>query len=222
MPRFGTTSRTDHTPVPEEVDDESRRMSRTVFVRGMGLALAGFVAVPASTWNAVSAFAASATQRSRGMGTLLGNVRALGRKKALTYTDPASGDPAVIIRLGNGRVVSYDAVCTHAGCTVGYEPTTGMLLCPCHNSTFDPNRGAAVVTGPAPSPLSALAIRVDAHGNVYALDGKATGGTKGTKGTKLHPSKPPVRGSGDDGVGKTGRGKHSHRHGSDDGGGGGD
>ncbi|MGH9643614.1 MAG: Rieske 2Fe-2S domain-containing protein, partial [Terriglobales bacterium] len=34
--------------------------------------------------------------------------------------------------------VAYSRVCTHAGCPVGlFETTTDLLLCPCHQSTFD-------------------------------------------------------------------------------------
>ncbi len=219
MPHFRATSRPERPPVPAKVDDQTQPISRTVFVRGVALATAGLAGLPVATWNAVSAFAATRARRSSAIGTLLGNVRTLGRNHALTYTDPASGDPAVLIRLNNGRLVSYDAVCTHAGCTVGYDPTNHMLVCPCHNSLFDPTKGAAVVAGPAPSSLPSLAIRVDAKGNAYALDGKAASGTKGNK---LQPSKPPVSGSGDDGSGKTGQGKHSRRRTGDDGGGGGD
>ncbi|MDQ2743561.1 MAG: Rieske 2Fe-2S domain-containing protein [Chloroflexota bacterium] len=214
MPHTRATSCPDPAPGPDEVDDHPASMSRTSFVRGMALATAGLLGLPAATRNVASAYAATRVGRPSALGTLLGNVRTLGRNKALTYTDPASGDPAILIRLNNGHLVSYDAVCTHAGCTVGYEPSNRMLLCPCHNSVFDPGKGAAVVSGPAPSRLPSLPIRVDTKGNVYALDGKTTSGTKGNK---LQPSKPPVAGSGDDG-GTAGQGKHSRRRPGDDGG----
>lgn len=215
MSHFRATSQPDRAHIPDQVAEHRPPMSRTVFVRGMALATAGLAGLPVVTWNAVSAFAATRARRSSAIGTLLGNVRTLGRNHALTYADPASGDPAVLIRLNSGYLVSYDAVCTHAGCTVGYDPANRMLVCPCHNSLFDPAKGAAVVGGPAPSCLSSLAIRVDAKGNAYALDGKAASGTKGNK---LQPSKPPVSGSGDDDSGKTGQGKHSRKRTGDDGG----
>lgn len=217
MPQSQSTPHPNQPSASNEVDNNSQGVSRLVFVRGIGLAVGTLAAVPAATWNAVSALAASAP---RGKGVFLGSVRTLRRNKALTYTDPASGDPAILIRLNDGKLVSYDAVCTHAGCTVGYDPTKRMLVCPCHSSVFDPTRAAAVVRGPAPSPLPTLNIRVDANGNAYALDGKATSGAKRNK---LQPSKPPVVGSGDDGGGQTKHGTRSRRgKGGDDGGGGGD
>ncbi|TMG67743.1 MAG: Rieske 2Fe-2S domain-containing protein, partial [Chloroflexi bacterium] len=46
--------------------------------------------------------------------------------------EPASGDPAVAVSLGSGSVVAFDAVCTHAGCQVGYDASQRLLSCPCH------------------------------------------------------------------------------------------
>ena len=149
-----------------------------------------------------------------GPGTLLGSVRALSRNQALTYTDPASGDPAILLHLADGRYVAYDAVCTHAGCTVPFDPARRLLICPCHGATYDPARGAAVIAGPAPQPLASLAIRVDAQGNAYALDGKPGAGQPAPRLQKA----PPYTGqSGDDDAPSRRRGS---RGGDDDGAGG--
>jgi thiosulfate dehydrogenase [quinone] large subunit len=104
--------------------------------------------------------------------TLLGNVDSLPRNAAASYTDPLSGDPAVLVHLADGRFVAYDAVCTHAGCTVAYDSTQQQLVCPCHGATFDPARGAQVVAGPVPQPLPPLTVQIDAQGNARAA-GKA-------------------------------------------------
>jgi Rieske Fe-S protein len=138
-----------------------------------------------------------------GPGTPLGSVKGLPRNQALTYTDPASGDPALLLHLADGRYAAYDAICTHAGCTVPYDPARRLLICPCHGATYDPARGAAVVAGPAPQPLASLAIRVDAQGNAYALDGKP--GT-GQAAPRLQKPPPYTGGSGDDdAAGRRGR-----------------
>ncbi len=81
------------------------------------------------------------------------------------FTAPAplpAGDPGVIVRLQDGSYVAFDAVCTHAGCTVEYVTTDAALVCPCHGAAFDPAHGAAVLAGPTDQPLSALPIVVDA------------------------------------------------------------
>lgn len=206
------------------------QVTRSCFLQRTGQ-VAGAVALSAVALEALSAIplAAEAAKPKAGGGQLLGNIKGLGNNQALTYTDPASGDPALLIRLANGTVVSYDAVCTHAGCTVNYDTTRQMLSCPCHGALYDPAHGATVVGGPAPAPLGALAVRVDASGNVYALDGTATAAntatsSKSSTSTKANTSqlkKPqPNLNQGDDGGSRrtTRGGKSSKKGGSDDGG----
>jgi thiosulfate dehydrogenase [quinone] large subunit len=101
-------------------------------------------------------------------GALIGSVKTLPINQARPFTDPRTGDPAVLIHLNNGRFVAYNAVCTHAGCTVAYDSARGELVCPCHGSIYDPRHGAQVVAGPAPRPLPVVPVRVDAQGNAYA------------------------------------------------------
>lgn len=76
---------------------------------------------------------------------------------AVAFKD--SGSPAVLVHLKNGDFVAYSAVCTHQGCTVEYQG--GQLACPCHGSVFDPAKGAEVVTGPAPSPLPEIPVKLE-------------------------------------------------------------
>jgi ubiquinol-cytochrome c reductase iron-sulfur subunit len=66
-------------------------------------------------------------------------------------------------------IVAYSKICTHVGCPVAlYEQTTHHILCPCHQSTFDATRGAAVLFGPAARPLPQLPIGTDAEGFLVA------------------------------------------------------
>jgi thiosulfate dehydrogenase [quinone] large subunit len=73
----------------------------------------------------------------------------------------------LLVHLPDGRFVAYDAVCTHAGCTVEYDPTQHHLACPCHGAVFDPAHGAQVLAGPAPQPLAPLQVKIDARGNAF-------------------------------------------------------
>ena len=82
-----------------------------------------------------------------------------------------AGDPAVVVQLGDGVFVAYDAVCTHAACTVDWDATEGVLLCPCHGAAFDPRNKGAVLTGPADVPLVSLPIVVDAASGAIYLRG---------------------------------------------------
>lgn len=78
----------------------------------------------------------------------------------------------------NGTVegwVAYSKICTHAGCSVGLfgidnrEPRTlRQLVCPCHQSVFDPADAARPVGGPATRSLPQLPLAVDADGFIVA------------------------------------------------------
>ncbi len=91
-------------------------------------------------------------------------------------------DPAEI-RLPAGRadwaplgIMAFSKACTHAGCAVSLfryptdEQTSSgpALVCPCHYSTFDVRRGAAVVFGPAGRALPQLPLRIGGAGDLVA------------------------------------------------------
>ncbi|TMF40299.1 MAG: ubiquinol-cytochrome c reductase iron-sulfur subunit, partial [Chloroflexi bacterium] len=101
-------------------------------------------------------------------GTRIGTLANLRAHGFLNFQDSASGDPAVAIALSSGSVVAFDAICTHAGCQVEYDSGQRLLACPCHGALFDPSHGAAVVAGPAPTPLAAIRVEVASDGGVYA------------------------------------------------------
>ena len=112
---------------------------------------------------------ASAPSGSPAPGTAIGTLNQMqSNGGSLTYQDPASGDPALAVDLGGSQVVAYDAVCTHAGCTVQYDSPNKVIFCPCHGAVYDPAHGAQVLQGPAPAPLAQLKVRVAQDGTVYA------------------------------------------------------
>jgi len=68
--------------------------------------------------------------------------------------------------------LAYSRVCTHAGCPVGmYEATTHLLMCPCHQSTFNVLDGCQPTGGPAARPLPQLPIYADQQGFLRAAGG---------------------------------------------------
>jgi thiosulfate dehydrogenase [quinone] large subunit len=72
-----------------------------------------------------------------------------------------NGTPGALFRLSKDKVVAYSRICTHAGCTVGYDPSAKVLYCPCHGAEFDPVHGARVLAGPAPVPLPKIKVAID-------------------------------------------------------------
>jgi thiosulfate dehydrogenase (quinone) large subunit len=113
--------------------------------------------------------AARARPRRRAAGapagtTDLGPARALARGDSLSYSYPASGEPAIVVRARDGELFALSAVCTHAGCELAYRQ--GELACPCHSSTFDLRTGAPQ-RGPARSPLATAAV-AESGGRIVA------------------------------------------------------
>jgi ubiquinol-cytochrome c reductase iron-sulfur subunit len=68
-----------------------------------------------------------------------------------------------------GGIVAYSKLCTHVGCPVGlYQAKEGLLLCPCHQSTFNVLDGARPVFGPAARSLPQLPLGVNDAGELIA------------------------------------------------------
>ncbi|MBX3606589.1 MAG: Rieske (2Fe-2S) protein [Piscinibacter sp.] len=120
----------------------------------------------------------SASDLVAGAGPLLawardpdsGRVRQGPRQRLLLIRlDPAAMDEATRSRAAAG-VLAYSAACTHGDCVVrDWRPRLQQLHCPCHFSHFDPLRGGAVVSGPAPRALPNLPLREE--GGLLVLAG---------------------------------------------------
>ena len=66
-------------------------------------------------------------------------------------------------------LVAYSKLCTHAGCPVGlYQANSGLLLCPCHQSTFAVLDGARPIFGPAARSLPQLPLGLNEQGELIA------------------------------------------------------
>jgi len=107
-----------------------------------------------------AASSAPASSGAPASGPAIANDATMKPRTAVTF-QLTNGDPGVLVKLADGTVVAYDAVCTHEGCEVGYDRPSGLLFCPCHGATFDPAHDAAVLAGPAPTPLTSVPIVVD-------------------------------------------------------------
>lgn len=109
----------------------------------------------------------TATPASTPPGTRLGPASTVPVGGAARFTDPGSGDPALVVQPVAGTFLAFDAVCPHAGCTVAYSTQDRIFVCPCHGSQFN-GRTGAVEVGPAQSGLASIPVAEGSDGNLYA------------------------------------------------------
>ena len=67
------------------------------------------------------------------------------------------GKPYIVVRQA-AKVHAVNAICTHLGCIVYWDPLIKQLACPCHTAFFDLNGN--IITGPAPSPLPTAEVKI--------------------------------------------------------------
>lgn len=88
----------------------------------------------------------------------------------VSFEYPLKGQQSVLIDLDEAvpggvgdkeSIVAFSVICQHMGCPVQYVEDGAYLLCPCHQSKYDPARGGYVVQGVAQSPLPRVRLEVD-------------------------------------------------------------
>ncbi len=56
------------------------------------------------------------------------------------------------------QLMVLSPVCTHMGCNVAFNDTSGLFECPCHGGKYD--KTGRVVSGPPPKPLRQYQTRI--------------------------------------------------------------
>ena len=119
-----------------------------------------------STGGSTTTSAAAAGPTTHPPGTKIGPASDVPVGGAASFTDPRSSDPSLVVQPHAGTYLAFDAVCPHAGCTVGYDSASKLFVCPCHGSEFNGITGAVEV-GPAQSGLTRLAVAEGSDGQLY-------------------------------------------------------
>ena len=112
---------------------------------------------------------ANETPTSVSTNGVIAQISSIPVNSSATFTLASNNDPGILVHLNNDQFVAFDATCTHAGCPVDYDPSSQQLVCPCHGASFDPSKAAAVINGPAQTPLTSVHIKVDQSAGTISL-----------------------------------------------------
>ena len=122
------------------------------------LAAAGTVGLLTACGGGASETSAVPEATTAASDPVITDLEALRAEGAVVF-ETDDGD-AIAVDV-DGEVLAYSTICTHEGCTVGWDAQEKQLACPCHGSRFDPLDAGAVISGPARSPLPAVEVVVD-------------------------------------------------------------
>jgi len=134
---------------PEEGADEGRRTFLKLAAGAVGACYAGLVGYP------VYRYIASPVEDAAAVGAVTEVTlppEAAATPKNAAFMFKFGTKPAMLIHHDDDTWTALTAVCTHLGCTAGYEPSKKQIFCPCHGGTYDAHTGANVA-GPPPKPL---------------------------------------------------------------------
>ena len=158
-------------PVQREGTNPRRpRLTRRRFIQTTGAAGVGAAASGVLRPDAAAAETADYPVKS---------IVALGELSPGTtvpFTYPDERSPALLLRMStkvaggvgpDASIVAFSSLCTHKGCPVSYRPEHRLLICPCHWSTFDPEKAGSLVIGQASQPLPRIELRIES-GQVVA------------------------------------------------------
>jgi Rieske Fe-S protein len=90
----------------------------------------------------------------------------IAERGVLRFDYPEPGDPCLLVRLEDERLVAFSQRCTHLSCAVIPETEAGRFVCPCHKGSFDLASGQPLA-GPPRRPLPRIRLEVR-DGVVYA------------------------------------------------------
>ena len=143
---------------------EGYRLTRRRFIRTTGAAGVGVAA--SSVIRTRAAAAESADYPVKQIVAL--NELSPGTTVPFTYPDDRS--PALLLRMTtevvggvgpDASIVAFSSLCTHKGCPVSYRPEHRLLICPCHWSTFDPEKAGSLVIGQASQSLPRIELGIE-------------------------------------------------------------
>lgn len=150
---------------PAAASPRGRRLTRRRFIQTTGAAGVG------ATAPVVIGSGAAAAEKAVYPVKPIIALDELSPGTTVPFTYPDDRSPALLLRMStevlegvgpDASIVAFSSLCTHKGCPVAYRPEHRLLICPCHWSTFDPEKAGGLVIGQASQPLARIELRVEA------------------------------------------------------------
>jgi len=91
----------------------------------------------------------------------------VGVGHVIRFDYPEPGEPCLLARLDDGKLVAFGQKCTHLQCAVTPDVPAGKFVCPCHKGYFDMQTGRPLA-GPPRRPLPRIILYVADDGIIYA------------------------------------------------------
>src|SRR6185503_21336217 len=156
-------------------ETESHKLSNTTrrtFCTNVMLTSAGLVLAAPNLSKVIAAQESEVAYPAR----KIEGAEALLPGSSLYFNYPTRNDPAVLLRLSENEYRAYSRRCSHAGCSVDFDPRSRCLMCPCHRGAYDARVGN-VMFGPPRRPLDEIVLEVRAGGQLWAV-GRCTRNTE--------------------------------------------
>lgn len=97
----------------------------------------------------------------------IAHVDDVGVGRVIRFDYPEPGEPCLLARLDDGKLVAFGQKCTHLQCAVTPDVGAGKFVCPCHKGYFDIQTGRPLA-GPPRRPLPRITLNVGDDGVIYA------------------------------------------------------
>lgn len=154
---------------PEQVQRDGRDPSRPRLTRRQFIQTTGAAGVGAATSGVLRPGTATAETADYPVKPIVA-LDDLSPGTTVPFTYPDDRSPALLLRMStkvvggvgpDASIVAFSSLCTHKGCPVSYKPEHRLLICPCHWSTFDPEKAGSLVIGQASQPLPRIELRIE-------------------------------------------------------------
>ena len=96
---------------------------------------------------------------SQGGEVVIAQVSALVAGEGFNFK-ANDGTDAILFKTKDEKVYALSRICTHEGCSVNFDMSKNILICPCHGAEYESGEGN-VISGPTQRNLKKINVKVD-------------------------------------------------------------